>query len=312
MTPNSFLSLGPHGFHRVGYIEWGDPLNRHVVVCAHGLTRNSRDFDFLAAGLGREHRVVCMDIVGRGRSDWLEHKEDYGFSVYQSDAAALLARITATQGTHGFGGLMKRVMRGDADWKVDWVGTSMGGLLGMMLAARPNSPIRRLVLNDVGPLVPWAALLRLKGHVGSPTGFSSLGEVEIYMRKVCATFGPLTEEQWRHLAVHGSRRLEDGSYALTYDPSIGSTLRTNIDPAIPFGSDFLMGVDLWPVWDAVKCPTLVLRGEESDVLLADTVKQMRARGPGAQVVEFPGVGHAPALMSEDQIQVIRDFLLAAG
>lgn len=310
MTPNSFLSLGPHGFHRVAYLEWGDPLNRHVVVCAHGLTRNSRDFDFLAAALEKECRVVCMDIVGRGTSDWLEKKEDYGFSIYQSDAAALLARVTAADGTRGFSALIRKLIRRDVDWKVDWIGTSMGGLIGMMLAAKPNSPIRRLVLNDVGPLVPWAALLRLKGHVGSPPGFSGLAEVETYIRRVCATFGPLTDEQWRHLAVHSSRRLEDGSYALAHDPSIGSTLRTTIDPAIPFGSDFLMGVDLWPVWDAVKCPTLVLRGEESDVLLSETVKQMRTRGPGAQVVEFPGVGHAPALMGEDQIRVIRDFLLA--
>ncbi|MBI2313858.1 MAG: alpha/beta hydrolase [Betaproteobacteria bacterium] len=309
MTSNSFLSLGPHGFHRIAYTEWGEPSSRHLVVCVHGLTRNSRDFDFLAAALERDCRVVCMDVVGRGRSEWLEHKQDYGFGLYQSDAAALLARITAPHNGAGPIQRLARVLLGSEDVKVDWVGTSMGGLIGMMLAAQPRSPIRRLVLNDVGPLVPWTALSRLKGYMDKPVRFATLAEVEGYIREVCAPFGSLSDEQWRHLALHSARHTDDGGYVLAHDPGIGSSMRTTVDPAIPFGSDFLMGVDLWSVWDAIKCHVLVLRGAESDVLRPETARQMQDRGPGAQVVEFPGVGHAPALMSTGQIQTVRDFLL---
>ena len=150
---NLFQSLGPHGFHQVAYTEWGNPNARHLVVCVHGLTRNSRDFDELAADLAEWGcRVACMDVVGRGDSDWLEHKEDYGFALYLSDAAALLARLTAQSGRLS---LLRRMQGESGELKIDWVGTSMGGLIGMMLAGKPRSPIRRLVLNDVGPLVPW-------------------------------------------------------------------------------------------------------------------------------------------------------------
>jgi pimeloyl-ACP methyl ester carboxylesterase len=310
MTSNRFLSLGPRGFHRIAYMEWGDPSNKHLVMCAHGLTRNSRDFDFLAAALQERCHVVCMDVVGRGSSDWLEDKTHYGFNLYQSDAAALLARVTGTRPRFCLRWLAEQVLQRSADWKVDWIGTSMGGLLGMMLAAKPNSPIRRLVLNDVGPLVPWAALRRLKGCLATPARFPGFAEVKSYLQDVCSSFGPLTDGQWQHLAVHSSCQLDEGGYALCYDPGIGSALRTARDPAIPFGGDFLLGVDLWPMWDAVKCPVLVLRGGQSDVLLPETASQMQQRGPATRVVEFPGVGHAPALMSEDQIQVVRDFLLA--
>lgn len=306
---NYFHSLGPHGFHRVAYTEWGNPRSGRVVVCAHGLTRNSRDFDDLAGSLaGRECRVACMDVVGRGRSDWLEHKEDYGFALYVSDAAALLARITAPAA--GYLDALARALRGPGEEpKVDWVGTSMGGLIGMMLAAKPNSPIRRLVLNDVGPLVPWPALVRLKlTTAGAGAGFSSLEEVERHLRGACATFGPLPDSRWRRLAAHGAQRDDDGRYRLAYDPAIVSTLRRAGNAGVEFGSDFLFGIDLWPVWDAVKCPTLVLRGKESDLLLESTARQMRSRGPRAEVVEIPGVGHAPWLMSEDQIEIIRRFL----
>ena len=312
MSPrlNHFSSLGPHGFHRVGYTEWGNPRSDHLVVCVHGLTRNSRDFDELAGNLaGYGHRVVCMDVVGRGRSDWLEHKEDYGFALYVSDAAALLARITAPAA--GFGALLRALRGAGAEQKIDWIGTSMGGLIGMMLAAKPNSPIRRLVLNDVGPLVPWPALVRLKlATSGAGSRFASLDKVERHLRETCASFGPLADHQWRRLAAHGSRRREDGSYDLAYDPAIVSTMRRAGNAGIEFGNDFLFGIDLWPVWDAVKCPTLVLRGQESDLLLESTARQMQSRGPHAEVVEIPGVGHAPWLMSEDQIRIVRGFLAA--
>ncbi|WP_333843392.1 alpha/beta fold hydrolase [Pelomicrobium sp.] len=304
------LCLNPHGFHRIAYTEWGERSNPHVVVCVHGLTRNRRDFDFLAMALVRHCRVVCLDVVGRGDSDWLEHREDYGFPQYLSDAATLMAHVSAPA-PDGPWMRLRRLFARERPSRLDWIGTSMGGLIGMMLASKPGTPIRRLVLNDVGPLVPWSGLMRLKSlHIRRPKRFRDLQEVETHLRMACASFGPLDEAKWRHVVRHSVRQLEDGSYTLAYDPAIVGVLRNQGSAAIEFGTDFLLGVDLWPVWDAVRCPTLVLRGAESDLLLAGTAREMSQRGPKAQVVEFPGIGHAPWLMTEDQIGVVRDFLLA--
>lgn len=299
MTLQHFFSLGPHGFHRLAYHEWGDPENPHLVVCVHGLTRNSRDFDFLAAVLEKDCRVVCPDVAGRGKSDWLTHPEDYGYPVYVSDAAALLARLTAPQPASRLGKMLGRPFR-RRQVTVDWVGTSMGGLIGMMLAAQPNSPIRRLVLNDVGPVIPKAALARIGEYVGKDPRFASLDEIEAYIRKVSAPFGPLTDAQWRHLTIHCVRRTDDGSFGFVYDPNI----------ALPFRNGPLIDVELWSFWDKISCPTLVLRGSDSDLLLRETAQQMQSRGPATRVVEFPGIGHAPMLMNEDQINVVKDFVLA--
>ena len=304
MRERHFLSLGPSGFHRIAYTDWGDPAHPHAVVCVHGLARNSRDFDFLATGLESVCRVVCMDVVGRGDSDWLENKSDYTFSTYQSDAAAMLARA----GGSGQASWLDK-LRGNGETRLDWVGTSMGGLIGMLLAAKPGSPIRRLVLNDVGPFIPWSALFRMKGYVGRGRRFVSMEEVESYLREVCASFGPLSDEQWRHLALHGSSPADDGGFALRYDPGLGRGLHGHIDPEFPIGPDILRGIDLWSVWNKVECPVLVLRGAESEVLLPSTVEEMRRRKPDLDVVEFPGVGHAPALMSAGQIGVVKEFLL---
>jgi len=307
---NHFLALGPHGFHRVAYTEWGNPEGLHLVVCVHGLTRNSRDFDELAASLAeRGCRVACMDVVGRGDSDWLAHKQDYGFSQYLSDAAALLARLTAPPKRVS---LLRRLQGASEGPRIDWVGTSMGGLIGMMLAARADSPIRRLVLNDVGPLVPWSALARLKlASVGAGRRFASLEDVERHLREACATFGPMADSQWRRVAEHGSHRGPDGAYSLACDPAIVNTMRRGGDAGVEIGKDFLLGIDLWPIWDTVECPTLVLRGAESDLLLASTVRRMQIGGPRVELVEFSGVGHAPWLMSEEQIAPVREFILAA-
>ena len=193
--------------------------------------------------------------------------------------------------------------------KIDWVGTSMGGLIGMFLAAKRNAPIRRLVLNDVGAFIPWGALVRMKGSITRGRRFSNLEEVEAYVRKVCDTFGPLTDAQWKHLAVHSVAQEEKGDYVLRYDPAIGEAVHGSIDSEMPIGPNVLRGVDLWNIWGRLKCPTLVLRGAESDVLVASTVKEMRQRRPDTVSVEFEGVGHVPALMSEDQIAPIRQFLL---
>jgi pimeloyl-ACP methyl ester carboxylesterase len=302
MRQEYFQALGNGAFHRIAYTEWGDAANPHGVVCVHGLARNSRDFDFLAAGLTPECRVLCMDVAGRGESEWLENKSDYSFSTYQNDAAAMLARASAPIAA----GWLSRRTR---EVKLDWIGTSMGGLIGMFLAAKRASPIRRLVLNDVGAFIPWGALFRLKGYITRGRRFSSEAEVEAYVREVCAPFGKLTDEQWRHLARHGAKRGADGSYELRYDPGVGEGLHGHIDPEFPLGPDVFRGIDLWNVWGKLACPTLVLRGAESEVLLPKTVAEMRSRKPDVEIVEFPGVGHAPALMSAEQIAVVKRFLL---
>src|SRR5919205_2982041 len=173
MRQEYFQALANGAFHRVAYTDWGDIGSPHVVVCVYGLSRNSRDFDYLAARLTPQCRVVCMDVAGRGESDWLENKSDYTFSTYQSDAAAMLARASAPAATAWF--------RRRTATKLDWLGTSMGGLIGLLLAAKKNSPIRRLVLNDVGPFIPWSALFRMKGYITRGKRFSNIAEVETYL-----------------------------------------------------------------------------------------------------------------------------------
>ncbi len=305
MRQERFQSLANGSFHRIAYTDWGDAANPHVVVCVHGLARNSRDFDYLAAALACDCRIVCMDVAGRGESQWLDNKSNYTFSTYQSDAAAMLARASAP-------GAAKWFRKHSPEAKLDWVGTSMGGLIGMFLAAKRNSPIRRLVLNDIGALIPWSALFRMKGYITRGKRFDGVDGVEAYLRDVCAPFGPLTDEQWRHLALHSASRGEgaqSSEYYLRYDPAIGDGLHGHIDPEFPIGPDMLRGIDLWNVWSKVTCPTLVLRGARSEVLLPSTLQEMRSRKPDLEVVEFEGVGHAPALMSEDQIQAVKRFLL---
>jgi len=310
LSQQSFLSLGPDGFHRIAYTDWGDARDPRVVLCVHGLSRNSRDFDRLAAALEGGHRVVCMDVVGRGDSDWLDDKSGYSFGTYLGDAAALIARVT----TPAPGGLLENLqarVRGQRPAAtLDWVGTSMGGLIGMLLAAKPGSPIRRLVLNDVGPFVPWNALIRLKGHVGGVTRFADFAGVESWVRHACSSFGPLDEDFWRHLADHAAVPDADGGYRLRYDPALSRGLPVHRDPELPIGPEFLRGIDLWSSWEAVRCPVLVLRGADSEVLPRETVEEMQRRKPNLKVVEFPSVGHAPALASADQIGVVRDFLAA--
>lgn len=277
------LGLGPHGFHRLHYVEWGEPDSAQVLVCAHGLTRNGRDFDALAQALQVDYRVACPDLPGRGHSDWLPEAADYGYPLYLGDMTALLARLGVGQGVD----------------QVDWLGTSLGGLLGMLLAAQPNSPIRKLVLNDVGPFLSQAALERIGAYVGRDPRFADMQGLEQYLRAVHAPFGELSDEQWRQLASHSARQLSTGEYALHYDPAI----------AVAFREQATEAVDLWQVWEAIRCPVKVLRGASSDLLTAATLEGMRTRGPKAQVLEIAGCGHAPALVAAEQIQAVRECLL---
>jgi pimeloyl-ACP methyl ester carboxylesterase len=278
MRQRRLACLGPHGFHELAYTEWGDPDHEHVVVCVHGLTRNGRDFDVLASRLATRCRVLCPDVAGRGHSEWLQHKADYAYPTYLADMAALVARSSARQ--------------------VDWVGTSMGGLIGTFLAATPGTPIRRMVVNDVGPFIPRAALERIASYVGTDPRFADLAEAEAYLRRVHAPFGPLSDEQWHHLATHGTRPRSEGGFGLAYDPGIAEAFRGGV-----------ADVDLWPVWDRVGCEVLVVRGAESDLLDAATAQRMvEALGARARLIEFAGIGHAPAFMAADQIAAVESFL----
>lgn len=295
MRTGQVLCLGTHGFHEMQYTDWGDPASERVVLCVHGLTRNCRDFDFLAQALAGECRVVCPDIAGRGKSDWLNRKEDYGYPQYMADVTALIARVTASPAMPA-----DFLTRRCGSRSIYWVGTSMGGMLGMLLAASPKSPIRKLVVNDVGPLIPKASLERIATYVGKDPRFQTFEELETYVRKVSAPFGPLTDAQWHHLTLHGARQYEDGRWGMCYDPDI----------ALPFRKGPPQDINLWNYWDSITCPALVLRGAESDLLLRETAEQMQQRGPHARLIEFAGVGHAPMLMAEDQIKVVKDFLLA--
>jgi pimeloyl-ACP methyl ester carboxylesterase len=282
MTPrlDSFLGLSLDGFHRVAYWEWGPVDAERTVVCVHGLTRQGRDFDALAQVLVQSGwRVVCPDLVGRGRSGWLRNPAGYTLLQYGADMNALLARLDVKA--------------------VDWIGTSLGGLVGMILAAQPDSPIRRLAINDIGPFIPNSALRRLGAYLDAEPRFADLAEAVAYFRLILAPYGELAEDQWRHLAEHSIRPDDrNGGYRLHHDPAIRVAYRT-----WRYGS-----VMLWPQWHAVRCPTLVLRGSESDMLTSLTAREMAVTGPRATLVEFPGVGHVPALMTRDQIEPIVEFL----
>jgi pimeloyl-ACP methyl ester carboxylesterase len=273
-----FHSLSPHGFHRVVYRQWGDPGNPRVVVCVHGLTRNSRDFDTLAAAIAERFRVLCPDMPGRGDSEWLADPKDYAFPTYLTTLTALLAHADVE--------------------RCAWVGTSMGGLLGIALAAQRNTPIHRLVVNDVGPVIEPSALARIASYVGADPRFDSFAALEAHIRAVSAPFGALSDAQWTTLARTTARQQADGSWRLKYDPGI----------AVPFRIQAAQAGDVWPLWDAISCPTLVLRGAESDLLAPATAAAMKTRGPKPRVIEFPGVGHAPMLLDPAQIAPVVEFL----
>ena len=282
MRQHTVQCLSPGGLHRMAYVEWGDPANPRVLVCVHGLTRNARDFDVLAQSLAGHYRVVCPDVVGRGRSNWLRLKEHYVVQQYAADMVTLIARLNVEE--------------------VHWVGTSMGGMIGMALAAQAETPIARLVLNDVGPVISAAAVKRIGEYVGLMPQFASFAEAEQYVRLVSAPFGKLTDAQWKHLTEHVTRQKADGGYEFVYDPGIAVPFRQALDT----GKD----VEAWPLYDAIRCPTLVVRGAESDLLSHETCLEMGRRGPKAIVAEIPGVGHAPMFMDDAQVAVVREFLLS--
>lgn len=276
MHSYSVRCLNSVGFHNMAYKEWGSSDNERVLVCVHGLARNSRDFDDLALALSRDYRVICPDIVGRGESDWLPAGQEYGIPQYMNDIVTLLARLNVD--------------------KVDWVGTSMGGIIGMCLAALPNSPIKSLVLNDVGGFIPATALQRISEYLGDKR-FMNLREVESYMRSTYLAYRNITDEQWKRLTKFGSRQLDDGRFALHYDPAIAEATKANSKEDI----------DLWAVWSAIRVPQLLIWGESSDVLQESTVWMMQ-NNDELELYKVPGMEHAPSLMESDQIHEIQSWL----
>ncbi len=277
--------LDTHGLHRMAYWEWGDPSNPRVLVCVHGLSRQGRDFDTLAQALRNDYRVVCPDVVGRGRSDRLADPMGYQIANYVADMVTLLARLNATE--------------------LVWVGTSMGGLIGMGLAGLPESPIRRLVLNDVGPTLQPGAIERIGAYLGLPVRWADVDQAADYMLSISRGFGPHTREQW--LALTRPMLVPDGNgWKPHYDPAIGVPFRAVTPEAAAAGQAML-----WRSYDAITCPTLLLRGADSDLLTLDTALDMTRRGPQASLRQFTGVGHAPMLVVADQVAVVKEFLLAS-
>ncbi len=287
------------GARRIAWWEWnatGDPAHPHVVVCMHGLTRQGRDFDALARRIAPHARVICPDAAGRGRSDWLADPAGYAIPTYAADLSALLAHVHASQpiGT------------------LDYVGTSMGGLVGMLLCSLPPDvpgalpvPVRRLVLNDIGPAIEWPALERMGRYVGQQMRFPSADEAAAGLRLLSPGFGPHTDAAWSELSRAMVRPRADGGpgVELHYDPAIGQAFE-----ALTPESSQQASALLWHYYDRISARTLVVRGADSDLLSADTAGAMARRGPQARLVEFAGVGHAPTLVDPAQQEAVLNFL----
>jgi pimeloyl-ACP methyl ester carboxylesterase len=275
--------LSAAGLHTMAYKEWGDPGNDNVLVCVHGVTRISDDFDVMARQLCSTYRVVCPDVAGRGRSSWLRNPQHYQLTQYVSDMVVLLARIDTK--------------------KVDWFGTSMGGLIGIGLASQQESPIRKLILNDIGPTLNYSAISRIADYIGQAVRFATFAEAVHYIRAISAPFGPHSDDEWNKLAADVLRQDKDGLWVRHYDLGL----------AIPFKAETAESTQrasamLWAAYDMIPCPTLVVRGAESDLLTGEVAREMTHRGPRATLIEFEGIGHAPTFMHADQIAVVKEFL----
>lgn len=279
--------------HRMAYWQWGNPQAEHTVVCVHGLSRQGRDFDVLAQALVAKAdgniRVICPDVAGRGQSDWLADPMAYQLPTYAADMLGLLAHLKPTT--------------------LDWVGTSMGGLIGIAVCIHAQAvgvSVRRLVLNDVGPTVQWEAIVRIGTYLGKTMQFASLQQAADAMWAISTSFGPHTPAQWLELCSHLVKPLPDGQPGVTlhYDPAIAVPVRVMTQEMATQGE-----AAIWQLYDGITAQTLLLRGAVSDLLSVETAAQMAQRGPKARLVEFAGVGHAPTLIADDQVAVVASFLL---
>ena len=280
------ISLG--GLHRMSYKEWGDADNPQVLLCVHGVTRVADDFDYMARALAGDYRVICPDIVGRGRSGWLANPQQYILPQYVSDIVTLLARV----------------LPDDDSQQVDWFGTSMGGLIGIGLASLPGNPVRKLVLNDIGPVLAPAAMQRIGDYIGQDLRFDTFEMAAQFIRDVSLPFGQHSDAEWHKLASDVLRQDKDGKWVRHYDMGLALPFRS----ATPESAQADQAM-LWAAYDAVKCPTLLVRGADSDLLSPETAYEMTQRGPKARLVEIPHVGHAPTFIHDDQIAIAKQFLL---
>jgi len=276
------------GLHQMAYKEWGEEDNPNVLVCVHGVTRVSDDFDNLAQALCTDYRVVCPDVVGRGRSGSLVNPQLYRLPQYVSDMVTLLARVLAN---------------GERQ-TVDWFGTSMGGLIGMGLASLPDSPVSKLVLNDIGPTLDAVAIQRIGDYIAQEVRFPSFKAGAEFVKMVSATFGEHTDAEWHKLAADVLRQDKDGSWVRHYDMGLALPFQS-VTPESAKADEAM----LWAAFDAIRCPTLLVRGENSDLLSRETAQAMTQRGPKAKLVEIPNVGHAPTFLHDDQIAIAKEFLL---
>lgn len=282
-----FDAPNPHGAggtHKLAFYEWGSPY-APPIICVHGLTRNGRDFDFLARALNEHYRVIAIDMPGRGQSEPLRDIRWYENGTYMQDVLALMERMNLE--------------------KFDWIGTSMGGIIGMMIASLVPDKITRLVLNDVGAVLPKEGLLRIGEYVGKQPKFTSMDEATTYIRRIMAPFGVQEDAHWAHVYEHSFIRHDDGSVAFAYDPGIGDAFRLAASEI-----EKLEDISLWMLWESITCPTLILRGAESDILTHDVAAEMCAMHSDATLVEFDGIGHAPTLLDDAQIRSITDWLEA--
>jgi len=279
----SIRGLSLTGYHHVAYTDWGPPKDDVPVLCVHGLTRQGRDFDHLAYMLSAAgRRVICPDLAGRGRSGRLRNADEYALPQYCADLNALIAHLGVKE--------------------VDWVGTSLGGLIGIVLAGLPGNPIRRLVVNDIGPYLPWSGLARLGSYVAKmPRAFATFDDAELYFREVLAPFGDLSDDHWHHLVRH-SIDWDDNKelFLMLCDPEIVRAFR----------NPWHYSIDLWKYWKAIRVPIFVVRGVDSDLLPIDLADRMERTNTLASVHHVAGCGHAPPLLTLDQIDPVVDFLCA--
>jgi pimeloyl-ACP methyl ester carboxylesterase len=287
-TIKTVQCLSPTGLHDISYKEWGDADNPEVLICAHGVTRVGDDFDNLARALAGNYRVICPDVVGRGRSGRLLNPEMYRVPQYVSDMVTLIARVTGNS----------------QDARISWFGTSMGGLIGMALASLPHNPIKKLVLNDIGPTLDATALVRIADYIGQDLRWPDFAAAAGFVRAVSLSFGEHSDDEWHKLATDVLRQDDKGNWVRHYDMGLAQPFRSSTPESVKADE-----AALWGAYDAIRCPTLLVRGALSDLLSAETAQMMTQRGPKATLVEIANVGHAPTFLHDDQIAIARQFLL---
>jgi pimeloyl-ACP methyl ester carboxylesterase len=278
MKTKHITSSNPSGKHRIVYQDWGNENNTNVLICVHGLTRNSRDFDYLAQHLSSQYRVIAPDIVGRGQSDWLPDPALYTLEQYIHDMGALMTHLKLKQ--------------------VGWLGTSLGGLIGMTIAASPNSPIKRLILNDIGPVIKKEAIVYLATSLAETPHFKSLDELQKFLKEAYSAMGHMDKDHWEHMVTYDHRITSEGKITRNFDPKITRWVSsmTTTDLA------------MWDMWEGIHCPILIIHGEESIILTPEICQEMLKRNSHASLVTIPGVGHTPSLMPESQIRIVQEWL----